>query len=259
MEVTTDMKKLTEQCKSLYSNAESIIHQWGHIMRTTRGAVWLVCEFGGTEREQQLAYVASILHDCIRPITEEICHAQASAQRALTMLEQYAEFSPHEIQSIYQAIADHRSSTAWKSVVHQSVYLSDKIFEHMGAYLDFRAPVWAGELSHTDFKGMKPLEAVIQYYTRASRKFITGIFPSSVTNLVDYQVRWNRAFLEALTTTPWAVDMAERLFFSGFQKRDFEDILASFTARGREQEKWFEEMRQYVTGKKFSQFNSLVC
>jgi hypothetical protein len=260
MEVTPDMQMLTEYCKSLYEDAESIIHRWGHIKRTTRGAVWLVDVWGGTEREQQLAYVAGILHDCVRPITEETCHAQDSAERALTILGHYSEFSPDEVQLIYQTIADHRIPTTWENMVHQSVYLSDKILEHMGAYLDFRAPVWAGELSHTDFTGMEPVEAVIQYYTGASRKFITGVFPSPIKNLVDYQVGWNRAFLEALnTTTSWAMDMVERLFLSGSQKRDFEEILTSFSAKGTKQEKWFKEMNQYITGKKFSYFKTLVC
>jgi hypothetical protein len=228
-------------------------------MRTTRGAVWFVNLSGGTERDQQLAYVAGILHDGIRPVTEETCHAHASAEWALTMLEAYPEFSNEEKQSIYQAIHDHRIPVAWKSPLHQSVFLSDKILEHMGAYLDFRAPVWAGELSNTDFYGMEPIDAVLRYYRNASKKFLTGIFPECVHGLVEYQTHWNREFLEALITTEqWAVDMAEQLFLSGQHKEDFDRVLASFTPRGSEQEKWSGEMNDYITGKKFRQFQSLL-
>lgn len=259
MEMTPGMRVLTEQSRALYGDAESIIHQWGHIMRTTRGAVWVIDVVGGSVREQQLAYVAGILHDCVRPVTEEICHARVSGEKARSLLESYPEFTPHEKQAIVKAIQDHRKPVAWESRVHQSVYLSDKIFEHMGAYLDFRASVWTGELSRTDFKGMTPLEAVIEYYTAASSKFLTGIFPRWIQKIVEYQLQWNRTFLSALTSNQkWAVEMAENLVDAGMQGKEFEQILASFIPRGTEQEKWAREMEKYIRGDLLTYFKELL-
>ena len=259
MKKTPGMQNLIEHCRMKYERAESVIHRWGHITRTATGAVWFVNVLGGTEREQQLAYISGILHDIVRPITEEICHAQASAQKALEILGEYPEFSESEKHEIYQAIKDHRNPATWKNPLHQSIYLSDKIFEHMGAYIDFRAPVWAGELSHTDFRGLEPVEAVLQYYKRASQKFLTGIFPDFVKGLTDYQRSWNKKYFEALkNSSDWAVAMAEDLYFAGRKKEDFEHVLIRFSPEGKNQRKWVDEMREYVAGGKFEHFYRLI-
>ena len=258
MELTPGMQNLTEYCKSAYEKAETVIHQWGHIQRTTNGAVWFCSILGGTEREQQLAYVSGILHDIVRPTTEEICHAQASAEKALTIIGGYPEFTDSEKHEIYQAIKDHRKPVPWKSPLHQSVYLSDKICEHMGAYLDFRAPAWAGELSHSDFRGLKPVEAVLHYYEKVSYKFLTERYPNFVKDLVNYQTGWNRRYVDALKSNEgWAVEMAEKFFYSGRGKEDFEKTLLSFNPKGNQRE-WVNEMRDYTAGKKFQHFRNLI-
>ncbi|MBU7014030.1 MAG: HD domain-containing protein [Theionarchaea archaeon] len=259
MDIPPAVSQLTEYCKNVYTQAESVIHQWGHIWRTTRGAVWFVRTTGGSQREQLLAYVAGILHDIVRPITEETCHAQASADKALLVLNGYLEFTISEREEIYNAIRDHRRPVSWKTRVHQSVYLSDKVLEHMGAYLDFRGAVWAGELSRTDLRGLEPVDAVITYYRKASPKFLTGLFPDHVKNLVEYQVEWNRKFLSALERGEvWACQMAETFFNKGRQKHEFEHALQSFNPHDRKQQKWTHEMRTYVTGQKFSLFKTLI-
>lgn len=256
---TPCIKDLEEYCKTQYERAESVIHRWGHIKRTAEGAVWFVSVLGGSEREKQLAYTAGVLHDIVRPITEEVCHAQASVDKALEILSTCPEFTEYEKEQIYKAIKDHRKPVKWESALHQSVYLSDKILEHMGAYIDFRAPVWAGELSHTDLCGLEPIEAVLAYYEKASRKFLTGIFPEFVKKLVDYQVEWNNTYVKALKTCEeWAVEMAEKLFFSGRYKKDFEETLTSFKPENENQTKWADEMREYITGRKFEFFHRLL-
>ena len=259
MDLSPDVSQLTEYCKNVYARAESVIHQWGHIWRTTQGAVWFVKISGGSQREQLLAYVAGILHDIVRPITEETCHAQASADKALLILEDYSEFTLPEEEEIYQAIKDHRNPTSWKTPVHQSVYLSDKVLEHMGAYLDFRGAVWAGELSHTDLEGLEPVDAVITYYQKASSKFLTGIFPHFVRKVVEYQIGWNRKYLSALKNgESWACQIAETFFNYGRQKHDFENTLLSFCPQEGEQQTWAHEMKTYVAGQKFSMFQTLI-
>lgn len=259
VKLTPGMHELVTYCRSEYEKAESVIHTWGHITRTTTGAVWFCTVLGGTERDTQLAYTAGILHDIVRPITEKECHARASAEKARKILDDYPEFTNPEKYRIYQAIKDHRRPVTWEGPLHQSVYLSDKIFEHMGAYIDFRAPVWAGELSHTDFEGLEPVEAVLSYYKKASQKFLTGIFPDTVRNVVDYQRSWNKKYVKALQNNKdWAVDMAEHLFFSGREKKDFEQTLVSFNPKGTLQKKWAHEMRAYIAGEKFKYFQTLL-
>ena len=258
MELTSGMRDLTDYCKGEYKKAESVIHAWGHIMRTAQGAVWFVRVLGGTEREEQLAYTAGILHDIVRPDNEEVCHAQASAEKALIIMNKYPEFTSSEKLEIYQAIRNHRYPVEWKSIIHQSVYLSDKICEHMGAYLDFRAPAWAGELSHSEFGGLEPVESVLKYYEMVSKKFSAENYPDSLKCLVSYQVDWNKRFVEALETNEeWAVETAEQFFLSGKRREDFDSMLITFNARGTQQE-WVTEMRDYIAGEKFKHFQSLV-
>ncbi|KYK38193.1 MAG: hypothetical protein AYK18_01180 [Theionarchaea archaeon DG-70] len=259
MELPSDIQELSQYCQSVYLTAETVIHRWGHIIRTANGAAWVVKALGGTKREQQLAYVAGILHDSVRPLTEQICHAQASAENALHILSTYSAFTDVEKQEIYLAIKDHRNPVTWKTSVHQSVYLSDKILEHMGAYLDFRAPVWTGELSHTDFQGLEPVEAVIQYYNNVSQKFLIGQFPKFVEDLVLYQTSWNKKYLKTLKNgDSWAVNMAETLYYAGSRKEDFDQTLLSFQPEGDFQKKWTHEMREYIAGKKFPYFQDLL-
>lgn len=227
-------------------------------MRTAKGAVWFVTICGGTEREEQLAYIAGILHDIVRPDTEERDHAHASAAKAFDILGGYPEFTDSENHHICEAIRDHRIPAAWKSPLHQCVYLSDKICEHMGAYLDFRASAWAGELSRSDFRGLKPVEAVLLYYKKVSEKFSPGRYPHFLEELIKYQTGWNRRYREALKNgEKWAVEMAEYLFYQGRNKEDFEKTLSSFDPEGTQRE-WVHEMRAYVTGSKFQHFQNLL-
>lgn len=252
------MHSLTEYCKSTYEKAESVIHSWGHIIRTAKGAVWFVQICGGTKREEQLAYTAGILHDIVRPDTEKIDHAHASAVRAFHILGAYPGFTDSENQQICQAIRDHRIPAAWKSPLHQCVYLSDKICEHMGAYLDFRASAWAGELSRSDFRGLKPVEAVLQYYENVSEKFLPDRYPLFLEGLINYQTGWNKRYVEALKSgEEWAVEMAESIFYQGRKKEDFEKTLSSFNPKGLQRE-WANEMRAYVAGGKFEHFQDFV-
>jgi HD superfamily phosphodiesterase len=257
MDISSDIDTVMNQCKPCYKKAESVIHTWGHITRTAHGAAWIVKTMGGTPRQQELAYLAGILHDIVRPPTEDICHAKASAEKALTILKEI-HITDSEKEEIYNAVKDHRTPVRWNNAVHSSVYVSDKIFEHMGAYLDFRASVWAGELSHTDFEGLTPVEAVIQYYKKASKKFLTGKFPDCVTKIVDYQTKWNKTYFKALQDNEWwAVDMAVTLFLAGRKKEDFEKMLHTFEPEGK-QNQWVNEMRTYITGEKFSFFHTLL-
>lgn len=242
-----DITELEEFCKGEYKNADSVIHGWGHVSRVAEGARWFVEVRNGSDEDQRLAYAAGLLHDFVRPITEERCHAEASAENAKEILEVF-NFQDKQISKISKAIKDHRKPpNSWESILHQSVYLADKIFEHMGAYLDFRACVWSGELSHTDYKDLEPIEAVLRYYDNASLKFLDREFPEFTEPLVSYQRRWNRRFHRELKDgKTWAEEMASRLFYKGKERADFEETLTNFKISYPEQKRWKKEIISYI-------------
>jgi len=250
-----NVQALEEHCKQHYASAESVIHSWGHIKRTAHGAEFFVRTLGGSEEDQKLAYIAGLLHDLVRPITEERCHAETSSEKAGEVLLQFPGLDDGNMQRIIQAVKDHRRPALWKDELHLSVYLADKILEHMGAYLDFRACVWAGELYHTDFHDMEPLEAILAYYKMSAGKFLSKRFPEPVGPLVDAQREWNIQFLTALNEDEeWAQDMATRMFITGKNKLDFEQTVRSFEPECEKQQKWKDEMMAYVEGEKWTQF-----
>lgn len=244
---TRDISELESFCKKEYEDAESVIHRWGHISRVADGARWFVKVRNGSEENQMLAYSSGLLHDIVRPITEETCHAKASSETAEEILTVF-NFKVDHISKICKAIKDHRRPPSnWESILHQSVYLADKILEHMGAYLEFRACVWAGELSHTDYRDLEPIEAVLTYYEKASSKFLDGKFPEFTEPIVSYQRRWNQRFYKALKKEQkWSEDMAERLFYEGRKKADFDETLRNFTIKHPEQKRWKKEMISYI-------------
>lgn len=254
-----DIKELEIFCKEEYKEANSVIHRWGHISRVADGARWFVKVRNGSKEDQKLAYVAGLLHDFVRPITEERCHAEASAESAEEILSVY-NFNKNNISKICKAIKDHRNPPKnWDSILHQSVYLADKIFEHMGAYLDFRACLWAGELSKTDYKGLEPVEAVLTYYDKASDKFLERDFPEFTEPIVSYQRRWNERFHEELIQErSWAEDMSTRLFRKGKEKADFDKVLKNFETNYPEQEKWKNEMLSYIDSELTSSIFNII-
>ncbi len=250
-------ENINKIAKPYYEDADSVIHRWGHVHRVAKGAPLFVEALGGTEDEKDLSYMAGVLHDIVRPQTEERDHAEASSEKAVKVLRKKTELPEKDIESIRKAIVDHRKPADWESPLHQSVYLADKILEHMGAYLDFRASVWAGELLNTDYRGKEPVEAVLDYYEQASKKFLKLEFPDILKEVVDYQRGWNKEYMEALKEEEdWAIDMAERLTEAGKEGRDFEKTLKNFRVRYEEQGDWKDEMLRYLefdkSGKPFA-------
>ncbi|MFW6083317.1 MAG: HD domain-containing protein [Thermoplasmatota archaeon] len=242
-----DLFELEKFCKEEYKNADSVIHRWGHVARVAEGARWFVKVKNGSDDNQRLAYAAGLLHDIVRPITEERSHSETSAESAEEILEVF-NFHENHISKVSKAIKDHRKPPDnWESILHQSVYLADKILEHMGAYLDFRACVWAGELSHTDYKVLEPIEAVLRYYDEASSKFLDREFPEFTEPIVSYQRQWNRRFHKGLKDgKPWTEEMATKLFYKGKEKADFEETLTNFKTSYPEQKRWKKEMISYI-------------
>ncbi|MFZ3077936.1 MAG: HD domain-containing protein [Candidatus Aenigmatarchaeota archaeon] len=261
MRMTEDLMHLTEECKKIYENADSLAHRCGHIKRTADGAVWFVKNRGGTEREQELAYAAGLLHDIRRKRFNSKFHAMESSLAAPKILKRYS-FTEDERNEIIIAVRDHSYLTDWKSLVHQSVYLSDKILELMGAYLDFRAPFYIGEKFEEVYKikGVKPLEAILSFYQEYKNKiFIPSKYPDFVGNFVNYQMKWNLEFVESLENNKeWAIELGMNMFECGRKRIDFEKTIMNYEPNGIMQKKWADEMQSYVKGSKFKEFEKMI-
>jgi len=259
--MTKNLKRLAEYCKKEYENADSLAHGFGHVIRTAKGAAWFAEKSGGTEREQELAYAAGLLHDIKRKKFDSESHAIDGSNNVMTVLKDYS-FNKIEINEIANAIRDHRDLVEWKNLVHQSVYFSDKVFELMGAYMDFRGPFWVGEKFTEKYKNSdtEPIEALLIFYEKAKKKiFVHNKYPDFARNLVDYQMAWNMEFNEGLKNNEyWAVELGIEMFESGRNGVDFEKSILYYKPNKGKQQKWASEMRDYIKGKKFKKFEKMM-
>ncbi len=250
-----NIKDLKNRCREAYKDAESIIHGWVHAYRVAEEAKWLVKMKNKPKEQQDLAYIAGLLHDIVRPIDEERCHAEASAEKGRGILTDL-NFEDHHISKICKAVKDHRyPKEDWDSTLHQSVFLADEIFEQMGAYMDFRGCVWVGEEFHTSRKDPEEcVETILKHYEEGysryfDREFVERMFPEFTVPIALYQLKWNERFKTALKDgESWAEDMVERLVEKGKNKMDFEDIIVGFETRYPEQVEWKEEATSYIDG-----------
>lgn len=253
-----DIDALKAYCRPIYEHAPSIIHRWGHIERTTLGAKWFVRILGGSKEEEELALIGGILHDIVRPNTEKVDHAQASADETERVLRKF-KFDESKIPLVVQAVRDHRKKPKkWDSALHQSVFLSDKLLEQMGPYVVFRRLVYTGELK--DYKELDAEEAIIASWKRALKKTEKQLFPEKFSELYDYQNRWQIEFIDCFEKgEEWAVKMGRRFFQEGREKtKDFERMIPEFkpdTKRGAEFRK---EALDYMEGKKFIDYERII-
>lgn len=259
--MTENLKRLVEYCKKEYENADSLAHGWGHVNRTAKGAAWFAEKSGGTEREQELAYAAGLLHDTRRKKFDSDSHAKEGSDNAMIVLNDYS-FNKNEISEIADAIRDHRDLVKWKNTVHQSVYFSDKVFELMGAYMDFRGPFWVGEKFDVKYKDtdIKPIEALLILYGKANKKiFVSEKYPDFTRNLTCYQKGWNLEFHEGLRNNEdWAVELGLEMFEHGKKRTDFEKVILNYEPKISKQKRWASEMYDYIKGKKFKEFEKMI-
>ncbi|MFX0090669.1 MAG: HD domain-containing protein [Candidatus Hodarchaeota archaeon] len=247
------LKDIEEFCKKRYNQAESVIHRYSHVLRVAQGAVWFSQYFPVAPSEEQIVYLAGLFHDIVRPITEVHCHAESSAHEASEILANNFDISQEILSEIVLIIKNHRKNDLWASKGkpwHQCVYLADKIWEHMGAYADFRASIWVGELSKNDYKDIEdPVQAILTYYTQASQKFLTGSFPKVFDSLVKYQLEFNTQFQRGLIQKePWAQTLATSFFNFGKRHQNLDEKIKNFSPKDGQQQLWHKETLSYLSG-----------
>jgi hypothetical protein len=230
-------------------NVVSVTHDFGHLKRIAIGASWFVKIMGGSKEEQDMAYAAGLLHDIVRPASEKMCHAEASAKESGKILSDL-NVGKASKEKIVQAIRDHRLPTKWQSPLHQSVYLADKILEQMGAFVAFRRCYYVGECA--DYKGVDMAEAFRKHFAYRMDRIKKGDFPESVATLVDYQWKWLQDFSILLNKRePWAVRMGGHMFEAARKRVRLEDAIRSYMPDTKEAERYKKEAMDYLEERKF--------
>lgn len=250
----------TEQIESLVKeetkNVESIVHDFSHLKRTAIGARWFVKILKGPKYDQELAYIAGLLHDIVRPPTEKICHAKASSERSREILDKF-DIDKRDKGEVIRAVAHHREKQDWQSPLHQSVFLADKIFEQMGAFIIFRRCMYVGECS--DYAEEDALKSIIEHFQKKVVKFTPSEFPEKFRELANYQYKWVVEFANSLKNNEeWAVNLAMYGYNAGKSKNLLEGTILNFNPDTEKEKKVYKEASDYIKQKKFEEFRKLI-
>jgi len=250
------IKKIEKFVKNEKKNTASVVHDFSHLRRTAIGAKWFAEILGGGKKEQNLAYIAGLLHDIIRPASGKICHAKASAERSREVLKQF-RLDKADLKKIILAIRDHREKTKWKSPLHASVFLADKLLEQMGAFVVFRRCMYVGEC--IDYKKTAFKVAIIRQFRKRLTKFNPTKFPEEFLKLASYQYSWPEKFLRRLENNEaWAVEIAESFYKYGRKKMNLEKVVERFQSKYQEGKNYKKEILEYIKGRKFKFFSKLI-
>jgi len=251
------LETIEERVRRELKKPEMITHDFNHCKRVGIGAKWFVRVLKGKKEEEELAYLAGLLHDIVRPATEKIDHAILSAEKAKAVLEELG-LPEKTTQQIVLPILHHRKPVPWKSPLHQSVYLADKILEQMGAYVIFRRSVFVGEC--TDYKDKPFLWSIKHQFKRRLERFSEKAFPEKFRGLVKYQYSWPKMFFGSLEKEEeWAVDLGREGYEIGKTRTStVDEFIQGFHPNNWKAEKVWKEALEYIEGKKFTDFKKLI-
>lgn len=239
-------------------DSPSIVHDFDHLKRTAKGAKWYVKARQGSKEEENLAYVAGLLHDIKRPKSNKVDHVQASAEKGRRILNQF-ELKESQIERIIGAIKTHSMLENWEKNINSAVYFSDKVFEAMGAYIIFRRSTWVGE--SPDFSGKDPLQENIDHFKHRIEKHGKERFPDKLSRIVDYQFKFQENFLQDLKREKdYAVNLIQYCYKHGEKndKESFERLIRDFNPEERRNEKLKEETINYLEGELLKKFEGKV-
>ncbi|MEM7820585.1 MAG: HD domain-containing protein [Candidatus Aenigmatarchaeota archaeon] len=238
-------------------NRKDPVHDTGHLKRVARGAAWFVKMSGCDKEEQQVAYAAGLLHDFVRPKSEIIDHAASSAAAARKILKRL-HVKKDIIEDIAAAISDHREKTKWNSVVHQSVYFADKVFELLGAIVLFRGCTWVGECRHV--QKYTVLDSVSSWFSRRLKHYMPSEFPKQFRGLVKSQRTWPTFFVNAVKSDEkWAMYLAAAGFRNGaIDKLSLDKFIHQFKPITKQDAIVRDEAIAYISGKKWDEWTKFV-
>ena len=138
------IENLKPTSKKMIEDAGCVVHNWHHILRVLRNAKKI------NEKENgnwQIIEPAIYLHDCIRPVEEEIIndHASASAKAARPILEKLGFENINEICSCIYKHSSSSSKEIPKTIEEKIVWDADKM-DGFGEIGVARTLVLSGEM-----------------------------------------------------------------------------------------------------------------
>ena len=245
-------KKVYERTKDI----RFVSHGFDHLKRTAIGAKWFAQLFGGSERQQNIAYIAGLVHDFERPRSEKIEHKDISAEEARKFLEQF-RFAAEIIEQIIRMVEEHRYVSNLPPI-NQTLFLSDKILEQSGAFIIFRRCVYAGEC--IDFEGKPFFESITAHWKARMARFRPQVYNQKVSRLANYQYDWQLRFFKAFENSEdWAVDIAKQCYEEGKkQKKSIVQIVEDIEVSN-DGKDFKEEALLYINGKKFKRFEEMIA
>ncbi|VVB59998.1 HD domain protein [uncultured archaeon] len=247
-------KEIEEYVKNKTTKIELATHDFYHLKLTAIGARWFVKVLGGDKREQELAYIAGLLHDIVRPSTEKLDHAKESSRASEKILLSF-NVKKEDIKKICEAIGSHRAKHPWKTPLHQSVFLADKILEQMGAYIAFRRSMYVAEC-----KDYNKFEDIETHFETRIKKFAPDEFPEHFSKLAKTQFEWSVKFSGAFRKKEaWALSIAKELYNNGkMHAKSIEKAVEDYKPISEEDRKYKQEALDYINGKKFIEFETMV-
>ena len=250
------IKEIENLVKRETKSVSSVAHDFDHLKRTAIGARWFAKISGAIKHKQDLAYLAGLVHDINRPLTEKIEHKDISKREAENLLNKF-QINKQDKDIILNLIKMHRETTN-ETVFNQSVFLADKILEQMGAYNTIRRCVFVGELE--DYKNTPFRKAIITQFTWRMKKFNPSAFPKSFEKLVVYQYNWQVRFINAFKLgEKWAVIFARFAYDNGMShKLSLVEVFKKYRPISKKDAEYKKEALAYIKGKKFKEFEDMI-
>jgi predicted hydrolase (HD superfamily) len=251
------IKEIEKFVKEETKNAESMTHAFDHLKRTAIGAEWFVKIMNGSKEDQNLAYIAGLLHDIFRPITRKKFHSQISAEKSIKILKKF-NINENSIKKVAQAINDHSDFNQWNSLLHQSVFLSDKILELMGGCAVFRLNMYVGESK--DYIKLSFKEAMLTFWAEQIGKWTPEKFPNIFRKLAKQRHEFLIIFFDAFKEKKeWAVNLAEQSYMNGKTHiLPIKNFIKEFKPISKKDRKFQKDAIDYIKGKKFKEFEKMI-
>ncbi len=248
-------KELINNVKKRVEDVTSLVHGFEHMERTATGAQWFTKVFGGTAEEQEISYIAGLIHDLHRPDTEKTDHMEASVNEAREFLHEIG-FDESYSDRVLDLIEVHRRPTE-NDFFTQSVYFADKILEQMGAYVVFRRCIWIDEC--TDFRGMPFKEAFVLHTKQRANNFSPDIFPEPLRRLVSYQFSWHWDFMEYIEEdNKEALELALYAYSNHKKFASIEELARSYITENELSGRYRKEALGYMSGRKLNEWAKLI-
>lgn len=229
-------------------------HDFSHVQRVAIGAKWFAKQIGMNSHEQELAYIAGLVHDLGRPKTEKVDHTQSSVELAKKMLEKFS-MTEKDSQFVLELVAMHRIGKT--DLKKQVVFLADKLWEQMGVYVVFRRAVFVKEVS--DYLNWDQLKAFVHQSEVRLAKFPPEKFPKQFRRLAKAQQDWPLQALEtARTKEPWIMELCEHCAKGLQAGESLDNIIKSFSPKNPDAKRFQTEAIRYITNGKLGDFEELI-